>query len=370
MKRFVLHLVTLVLASGLVQAQDDAVHEYAKLFQQGIDDLTEGRYDDGIQAFKRCLELVPEDNVCAYNIACGYSLKNEADPAVEWFGKSVDWGFGWREGNIEHVANDTDLDNVREDPRFIAHYDRMKAMVADAEAYAKEPAVHIPEGLVEGEEWPLLVVLHDFGKTKESVVEGPWRDVADALGFALVAPSGKFPATSQGPEGGMSWFMNVNDYVLKPWNYERTASDAVIAFRKEHKMDRGRVLIAGDGVGGMVAFNMAVRAPGLYKGVLVHNGIFYNELAQSKAVNAGKRGLKAGFLFESQGPIFRFLPLAPENYDDDVVANAIEASMKTWGIEHTIHTYELDEEAETAFPLEKIVDTLQGFLPQPVGADG
>ena len=58
-------------------------------FDKGIADIQAGRHAEGIEAFKKCLELQPDHATCAYNIACGYSLKNELDPGFEWLGKAL-----------------------------------------------------------------------------------------------------------------------------------------------------------------------------------------------------------------------------------------------------------------------------------------
>ncbi|MDR0682132.1 MAG: transglutaminase domain-containing protein [Dysgonamonadaceae bacterium] len=51
-----------------------------------------------------------------YNLACVYSLQNKKKEAVDMFEKSVkDWGYT----DYSHAKNDSDLDNIRNDKRFV-----------------------------------------------------------------------------------------------------------------------------------------------------------------------------------------------------------------------------------------------------------
>lgn len=49
-----------------------------------------------------------------YNIACVYSLKGNVDKAFQWLQRAHDSGFN----NPGQLRQDSDLDNIREDPRF------------------------------------------------------------------------------------------------------------------------------------------------------------------------------------------------------------------------------------------------------------
>ena len=115
MIRYLLVVAVALLIAPLRAAQDEtADEEYTRRFQEGIEDLTAGRHDEGIAAFKRCLELRPEDATSAYNVACGHALKKELDPAFEWLAKSAELGFGNEPDNIVHAeTRDPDLASLR-----------------------------------------------------------------------------------------------------------------------------------------------------------------------------------------------------------------------------------------------------------------
>jgi len=74
----------------------------------GLSSLVGAQEPDVEQEFPRTAD-------CAYNLACGYSLKGEVEPGVEWFGRGVDWGLGYSPGILELAREDGDLDNLRSD---------------------------------------------------------------------------------------------------------------------------------------------------------------------------------------------------------------------------------------------------------------
>ena len=310
--------------------------------RKAIDALRAKKFDDGIAILMRILEVQPKDKGTAYNLGCAYSLKGDVDKSIEWLGISLDWGWGKSKGRIdgsteelsevEMLKKDADFENVRKDPRFEKILERAsKAVDAKTEAmkkgeeYAAKAATYIPEKVAGLKEMPLLVVLHDAGATKDQVVAGRWKAIADELGFALVAPSGKV-AAGEDPAKGMNWYDTLEEYTAKPFLYERSVNDVVSAFQKEHPIDRSKVVVAGEGVGGLVALNVAINGPGLYKGVVTLNGKFQPALYAGKAPAAGKMGLKVALLHDAPAAD------APKEAGPAEVASAETKSLQTWGL--------------------------------------
>jgi serine/threonine protein kinase/tetratricopeptide (TPR) repeat protein len=64
----------------------------------------------------RALAVDPEDSGVLYNVACAYALAGETHAALDCLEKAIHNGFGHREW-IEH---DSDLNSLRQDPRFEA----------------------------------------------------------------------------------------------------------------------------------------------------------------------------------------------------------------------------------------------------------
>jgi non-specific serine/threonine protein kinase len=75
-----------------------------------------GRSKEAHAAAERALAIDPEDPVILYNVACFFSIAGEIDRALECLEQAVRRDFGQRDW-FEH---DSDLDNVRSDPRFKA----------------------------------------------------------------------------------------------------------------------------------------------------------------------------------------------------------------------------------------------------------
>lgn len=293
-------------------SQDD----YQREFKKGYDALVAGRYEEGIASMKRCLELNPADSTPAYNLGCAYSLTKELDTAFEWLGKSVDMGFVFSTSRSYTllVEEDKDLAAARADARFAALVERCKAQTAAVDAFVAQPVVYVPAALESAELVPLLVVLHDAGATKDTLfAKGPWKQLADELGYALVLPSGKVPTQFQpkfDPTLGMTWFTDANDYGQSYYKFEKPVTDAVSAFRKQRKVDPARVHIVGLGIGASPAFNIALSQPGLYKGVVTYNGAPNTTILGSKPANASKQGLKVSMIFtdKAQGQLATISP--------------------------------------------------------------
>lgn len=341
--------------------------EFTSSFNKGIAALKADRNDEGIACFKRCMELVPTDPISPYNVACGYSRKGELDPTFEYLDKAVALGFGnlndpTGKSNIDMAGADTDLDNARKDPRWAKLVERMSTMRTERDAakkkgeeFAAKPATYIPEKVAALPEMPLLVVLHDFGQTKDQMIEGRYKAIADALGFALVAPSGRILVGAE-PQAGMAWFEDPNAYMKTPWQYEKSIVESVTAFKKEHKLDKNRVYVIGQGVGGLVATSVAVGSPGLYKGAIAVNSQLSAALLAPKAPAAGKMGLRLSFLNDNalsqQG--------MPAGEDFTKQVESWKKSLASWGIAGGVTTYTADPKNPEQLN-ELIAEAIRGF---------
>jgi serine/threonine protein kinase/Tfp pilus assembly protein PilF len=75
-----------------------------------------GDSEKALEYADRSLAIDPEDPMLLYNVACTYANVGRADDALSCLERAVDKGFGHKEW-IEH---DSDLDSIREHPRFQA----------------------------------------------------------------------------------------------------------------------------------------------------------------------------------------------------------------------------------------------------------
>ncbi len=86
----------------------------AEAYAAGYQLHTQGQYDKAIELFKKSAEAGNNKGASLYNIACGYARKGEKDKAFEYLAKA--WAAGYRDA--DHMRQDDDLDNIRNDKRF------------------------------------------------------------------------------------------------------------------------------------------------------------------------------------------------------------------------------------------------------------
>lgn len=115
------------LEEALVDARDrglKAIEERLKIYPEdsralcfGAASLSEaGQVEKAQEWLDRAFETGGDDAVTLYNIACIYAQMGEAEEAVECLERSVSKGMA----QIEWIVNDTDLDPIRDHPRYKA----------------------------------------------------------------------------------------------------------------------------------------------------------------------------------------------------------------------------------------------------------
>ena len=77
--------------------------------------LDDGQTEKGMEWLERARNARP-DALNLYNVACAYATVGEVDEALDCLEKSVRQGMA----ELDWMKNDTDLDNLREHPRFKA----------------------------------------------------------------------------------------------------------------------------------------------------------------------------------------------------------------------------------------------------------
>ena len=75
-----------------------------------------GHNEKALEYAERSLAIDPEDPMLLYNVACTYSCLGKTDDALSCLERAVDKGFGHK----EWIDHDSDLDALRESPRFKA----------------------------------------------------------------------------------------------------------------------------------------------------------------------------------------------------------------------------------------------------------
>ena len=73
-----------------------------------------GEHEEAIDSYKEVLRLGDLVPIAKYNIACSYAQMDDADQAFHWLEEVLKDGFR----SPERLRSDSDLDNIRDDPRF------------------------------------------------------------------------------------------------------------------------------------------------------------------------------------------------------------------------------------------------------------
>ena len=265
--------------------------DYEASFQLGITALQARRMDEAVAHFERCLELRPGSAVCAYNIACARAVEGDLDAAFAALERAERNGLGLTDGRLELLRRDVDMAPLRADARFEALLARIGRAGERVRAYAAEVGVREPRPAPAGPPG-VLMVLHREGETRDAVLAGAWAEVADALGLVLVAPSGS-RARGPEPQDGFDWFGPGADPSSVPFEERARLARALLDVLETREVDRARVAVVGEGTAAPLAFDLALRAPGLVRALLLVDGPAPLGSASRRARVAAALGLRA-----------------------------------------------------------------------------
>ena len=81
-----------------------------------------GFFQKGLEIDERLIQLRPEDPIVLYNLACSYSLLHRMDEALKTIQFAIEFGYH----DFEHLEEDEDLANLRNDQRFQDFYNSLK----------------------------------------------------------------------------------------------------------------------------------------------------------------------------------------------------------------------------------------------------
>ncbi|MFH1747542.1 MAG: tetratricopeptide repeat protein [Planctomycetota bacterium] len=75
-----------------------------------------GDYEQALELIQQAYKVAPDDSRVLYNLACFSTLRGDKDAGLTWLDKAVDAGFH----APNKIASDSDLDDLRDDPRYQA----------------------------------------------------------------------------------------------------------------------------------------------------------------------------------------------------------------------------------------------------------
>jgi len=73
-----------------------------------------GLYEKGLEIDKRLVQLKPKDDIVYYNLACDYSLLEQAEQSLQALEQALELGYR----DFSFMEKDPDLAFIRKDPRF------------------------------------------------------------------------------------------------------------------------------------------------------------------------------------------------------------------------------------------------------------
>lgn len=90
-----------------------------------------GQADRAREWANRASLLAPDDALGHYNLGCAFALLGEKERAIDFLERG---SLNWRTGFVTWAKNDSDLDSLRNHPRYRELIQREEARLADAES--------------------------------------------------------------------------------------------------------------------------------------------------------------------------------------------------------------------------------------------
>lgn len=150
----------------------------------------------------------------------------------------------------------------------------------------------------------------------------------------------------------MHWLSEPADLARRPELFEPRVAASVRRFSATRAIDRSRVWIAGLGEGGLVAFDVATRAPGLFRGVLVVDGPLHPDAPRERVRRAASMGLEVELVLREGSPRWT-TDAAPAEF-----ARRLEGYFAALGFHERAVVTMAAGEAEFAVALERAITSL------------
>jgi predicted esterase len=236
------------------------------------------RQEDWPRAIVVGLELVqmlPDNAVVKYNLACAYALSGDPDSALHWLGRAAASGFE----QLSLFDADADLDAVRDRPG----YSSVRAAVAENASHhrkeiekraAASPLLIVaPPDLDRRRPAPLIIAFHGFGDRAGNYPRF-WSGPAREYGAILAVPQGLRPV-----DNGFGWgSVDEADAI-----FQRTLEEV----GREYAVDQKRIVLTGFSQGGFIALALGLRHPHRFVGVIPMAGPYIPEVDAPPPARSG-----------------------------------------------------------------------------------
>jgi acetyl esterase/lipase len=236
------------------------------------------RQEDWQRAIDLGLELVemlPDNAVVRYNLACAYARSGDPDSALHWLGRAAASGFT----QLSLFDADSDLDSVRDRPG----YSSVRAAVAENEsshrkeiekrAAASPLLIVAPPDHDRRQPAPLIIAFHGYGDRAGNYPRF-WSGPASDYGAILAVPQGLQPVGN-----GFGWG-NVDEADAI---FQRVLKEV----GRQYAVDPARVVLTGFSQGGFIALALGLRYPHRFVGVIPMAGPYIPEVDAPPPARAG-----------------------------------------------------------------------------------
>lgn len=104
------------LRSELAEIESSSDADAGDWYEVGMEHFYAGYYREAARALARADALKPQANTILYNLACAHGLAGNETQGLDALERAIEAGWD----DADHVEDDSDLDPLRDDPRFAA----------------------------------------------------------------------------------------------------------------------------------------------------------------------------------------------------------------------------------------------------------
>ena len=262
----------------------------------------EKRYADAARLYAELLAHRQDAPLVWYNLACCYALLGADGQAARFL--EAAWDAGFRD--LGQVAADPDFDGVRHTRAFARTLKRLqrgaererarsgKVFELPSRVMARVRIVE-PETMREGERYPLVIGLHGAGGDAAHLIPA-FLDAGVPARFIFCVPQGPYAVPGRSTPGYV-WFRDLPGAPRTPTSETRALTEEYVlavvdAVKRAYPVDARRVYLLGFSQGAHVAFDIGLRHPELFAGVVPIGGWLrpgdYDAAAVARARDGGR----------------------------------------------------------------------------------
>ncbi len=242
----------------------------------------EKRYADAARLYAELLSRRPDQPIAWYNLACCYALLGSGGQAARFLEAAWDAGFH----DLAQVEADRDFDGVRKERAFARTVKRLRDRAEREQARTGRTfelpsrvmaTVKIlePAGMRDGERYPLVIGLHGAGGDAGHLLPA-FVDAGVPARFIFCAPQGPYAVPGRDAPGFV-WFRGLPEAPRTPTPESRRLTEEYVlsvveAVKRAYPVDERHVYLLGFSQGAHVAFDVGLRHPEVFAGVIPIGG--------------------------------------------------------------------------------------------------